>query len=689
MAGAQGHKPMANMSDLWYSIAPLRSRAFIIAAFLSIPLQVCFTFQAAPHKEPSVVVVDIAITIDHLLRDEDTDEDKKITIDDYRVGGTDRGNKQFWFQSAEGKLYEVAGTYYLSNLLQELTLEKQAGRDSASLDFHRIFESPTGRISRLIRELYWDGLLRRIDDKGIARILSDEKTSTVDGRKYVYVPYTDTIAYRYYSNLANGRPEAGITVMRLPATVTPAYVRSLDESHGLLTLSLERLSGGGYAGVPYVVPGGRFNEMYGWDSYFIALGLVNDGKVQLAKGMVDNFVYEINHYGKILNANRTYYLTRSQPPFLTSMAIAVSDALPKNSSTKRWLARVLNAAIKEYRHVWMDRDHLTSCGLSRYFDSGSGPAPEVETGHYDDVYTEFAQKHGIEVKSFVRAYTSGEIKDPELDRYFVNDRAMRESGHDTSYRLVGRCADLVTVDLNSLLFKIESDIALTINREFSGSFTTTDGVVETGAQWERRALHRRELMNQLLWNEQRGMYFDYDYVQRRQTGYVSATTFYPIWAGLASQHQADLLIRNALPLLEMPGGISGSSEESRGPLSENRKPRQWDHPYGWAPHQMLIWAGMQKYGYDSISRRLAYRWLCAMTLNAVNYNGTVTEKLDVVRRSHDVFTEYGNVGSRFAYITREGFGWSNASYQVGLRMMTPELRRNLDSLLPPEWVEIR
>ena len=124
---------------------------------------------------------------------------------------------------------------------------------------------------------------------------------------------------------------------------------------------------------PYVVPGGRFNEMYGWDSYFIQTGLLRDGETELARDMVENFLYEIEHYGQILNANRTYYLTRSQPPFLTRMILAVYE---KNKD-RAWLARTAPAVEKYYRY-WTEGDHLTpQTGLSRYFDQGFGPAPEV------------------------------------------------------------------------------------------------------------------------------------------------------------------------------------------------------------------------------------------------------------------------------------------------------------------------
>jgi alpha,alpha-trehalase len=136
----------------------------------------------------------------------------------------------------------------------------------------------------------------------------------------------------------------------------------------------------------------------------------------------------------------------------------------------------------------------------------------------------------------------------------------------------------------------------------------------------------------------------------------------------------------------MAGGIVGSTEESRGSLTSERPATQWDYPNGWAPHQMLVWQAMRNYGYTAVAERLAYRWLYTITSNAVNYNGTVPEKFDVVRRTHQVFAEYGNVGTTFSYITREGFGWTNASYQVGLSLLSAQRREQLNKLIPPEWV---
>jgi alpha,alpha-trehalase len=400
----------------------------------------------------------------------------------------------------------------------------------------------------------------------------------------------------------------------------------------------------------------------------------------------------VNHYGKVLNANRTYYLTRSQPPFLTSMALAVYERLPRDGMRKAWLRKVLGAAIREYEDVWMGPDHLTWTGLSRYYDGGIGPPPEVEPGRFDSLFALAARERlltGTGVPAAFRdAYASGRVRSPELDRYFRHDRAMRESGHDASYRVLGRCADLVTVDLNSLLYKTESDIAAILAREFDGSLEV-GGTVQRFDQWRRRAERRKEVMTRLLWNEERGMFFDFDYAGRKQLEFVSPATLYPLWAGLASRAQASRVATNAMTLLAMPGGIAGSTEESRGPITPAHPQYQWDYPFGWAPHQMIAWEGLRRYHRQALARDLAYRWLYTMTLNAWNYNGTIAEKYDVTGRSAQVFAEYGNVGTKFSYITREGFGWTNASYVIARSLLTPRQLENLNRLVPPEWLALR
>ncbi len=625
------------------------------------------------------VRVNVTKTLEDLLRDEDTDGDHKITINDSRIDGTDRGDKRFWLIASDSLRYEISGTYFLSNLLEELKLAADSGLQFASLRAERLFEKPSDRISRLIREIFWRGLTRRIDEENFLEIISDEKFKAADGYSYLYVPASDSFAVSTFEKIPLRHPDWKVRVERLPEKIVPQYVHDLAGRHGLLSLALDRSSG---RGIPFVVPGGRFNEMYGWDSYFIVLGLLQDGNVGLARSMVDNFVYEISYYGAVLNANRTYYLTRSQPPFLTSMILAVYDSLPKNSESQAWLERAARAAIREYTDVWMNSDRLTWTGLSRYFDSGAGPPPEVEPGHFREVFLRFALKHGMSEDAFARAYLAGEVRDAELDEYFVHDRCMRESGHDTSFRLEGCCADLVTVDLNSLLYRMELDIA-SIIRKLPDKFRS--GAAETPSAWEAKASWRKRLMNEYLWDEERGIFFDYNFVKKSRTGYVSATTLYPLWAGLASKQQASRVVKYALPRLTAPGGIVSSAEPSRG--SGEKPLRQWDYPYGWAPHQVLVWKGLQRYGYKSIAEDLAYRWLYTITVNAANFNGTVPEKFDVVTRSHQVFAEYGNVGTTFSYITREGFGWTNASYQLGRTILTKKRLSELNDLIPPEWLK--
>jgi alpha,alpha-trehalase len=175
-----------------------------------------------------------------------------------------------------------------------------------------------------------------------------------------------------------------------------------------------------------------------------------------------------------------------------------------------------------------------------------------------------------------------------------------------------------------------------------------------------------------------------------QTGYVSATTLYPLWALAdscdASQPPAlaaaekSLLVTNALLELEAPGGLLASARASRERFS-SEPDRQWDHPNGWAPHQMIAWRGLDAQGFREDADRLTTAWLFMLASNAVDNNGTIPEKYDVVARTHAVFSEYGNVGTDFDYIASEGFGWMNASFQVGLARLSPEGRRRLNQSL--------
>lgn len=408
------------------------------------------------------------------------------------------------------------------------------------------------------------------------------------------------------------------------------------EPHGLL-----------YLPHPYVVPGGRFNEMYGWDSFFIQIGLLLSDEIDLAKAMVDNFVYEIEHYGTILNANRSYYLTRSQPPFLTAMILGVYEETQDDA----WLESTLGA-IDAYYRFWTTEPHLAGeTGLSRYYDFGEGPAPEVVSGERD----ELGRSHYQRVKEFyalndIEAYEESLYYDRALNEltplFYKGDRSMRESGFDPSNRYGPFSVDIIhhaPVGLNALLYKMEEEAAR-IHRILER---------DTEAQrWEERAARRSDRMTEFLWDDDRGMYFDYNFREDRQSAYEFATTYYPLWVGQASLEQARRAAEK-LHLFEAPGGLLTSTNVSGS---------QWDAPFGWAPLQLIAIEGLRRYGFRADADRLAARWISLITKEFAEHN-VIVEKYDVVQRESDVES-----GIRFGYSSNEiGFGWTNAVYLALLR----------------------
>ena len=610
--------------------------------------------------------LNIAQTLTLLLRQEDTNSDKKITIDDI-------GPKVFSITSISGQNYKVKGTYFLSNLLQELVLSKRNGNEFAQVPLERIEELPTVRISRLIKDYYWLGLTRTMDKKGIQKLLLDTKNNSLNSDKLrIYIPYKDVFAFKYYQHLENSLP---IEAIALPQKITPKFVKGLNNYPGILALKLVSKNNK-ITGVPFVVPGGRFNEMYGWDSYFESIGLIIDGKKDLAKAMADNFQYEIDYYGKVLNANRSYYLTRTQPPFYTSLIQEVF----KFTRDIDWLKSHLKTAIKEYQTVWMVAGkRLTQNGLNRYFAEGIGMPPECEKGHFDSIIKPYADKHNISLEDYILKYNSGDIENKELNTYFIHDRSVRESGHDTSYRIEGICADLNPVELNALLYKYEMDFGYLTETYLNNSFESFES-----SFWYSAANKRAKRMHKYMWNEDRKQYFDFNYITKEQSYFESASNYSPLWAGIVNLETAQTMLQTLMQELKVKGGVVGSSKRSRGEISALRPERQWDYPNGWAPHQMMIWKGLLNYGFNKELQELIYRWLFMITKNAVDYNGTIPEKYNVVTGSHKVFSEYGNVGTDFEYITQEGFGWMNASYQYGLSLLQNNFRISLNNLTSPE-----
>ncbi|MBD0833484.1 trehalase family glycosidase [Aestuariibaculum sediminum] len=603
--------------------------------------------------------------IELLINQEDTTGSYTITVEDH-------GKKSLIVDNINGEPVTIEGTYYLANLLQETALLNE---ETGVVNLEHVFEAPVTRLSRVIKDYYWDKLTRSFDDDGLLEVLEDEKMQGDYLR--LYVPESDINALQFYKKKTE--KHSHVKVEAIPENISKELILALNQKPGILSLAYSQIQGHSR---PFVVPGGRFNEMYGWDSYFISLGLIIDDKFELAQSMIDNLEYQIIHYGKILNANRSYYLSRSQPPFFSSfikeMYTAYAFDLPEG-----WLKQKLCTAITEYFNVWMTKGvRLTENGLNRYFGEGQGAPSETEPGHFDAILKIYAKKHNLPLEEFKAKYDDKQLIDEDLDMYFVHDRSMRESGHDTTNRLDGCSAHLNTVDLNSLLYKYESDIAYFIEHCFDDNFTFK-GETFSSKDWYERANHRKGLMDKFMWNKEMGCYYDYNFKTQEQQPCSSASNFYPLWANLCSQEQANKLL-NHLPEIAFKGGIVSTARLVM--LPEDMPDRQWDFPFGWAPHQMLIWEGLENYDFHEKSQELIYRWLWLIVKTAVDYNGLIPEKFDVFHCTHEVNVEYGNVGTNFKYVPDGGFGWTNASFKLGVKLLDEKYIKLLNAVTDPDVI---
>jgi alpha,alpha-trehalase len=487
----------------------------------------------------------------------------------------------------------------------------------------------------------WKVLTRSNSNLAVAAV--DPKFHpAADGRWPVYISRTEDVQL-VEESLRRQMPAAGfktIEVMPLPEDLDSL------KTQGLL-----------YLPDPYVVPGGRFNEMYGWDSYFIQVGLLRDKEFAMAKNMADNFLYETRNYGKVLNANRTYYMSRSQPPFLTEMVLGVY----KKTHDRKYLEDAL-PEIQKYYRVWATEPHLTpETGLARYWDMGEGPAPEVVSAERDGQ----GRTHYELVKEYFKTH---KITDYDINQYFdratdqltplfyKGDRSMRESGFDPSNRFGPFNIDIIHYDpvcLNSLLYLTEMQTAEILD---------TLGRKDEGDTWRKKAQERGEKVNRLMWDEKDGLYYDYDFVNKRVRHYPFLTTFYPMWAGFASKEQAARVLKN-LPLFEKVGGLQTSTYVSG---------NQWDSPFGWAPLQMIAVEGLRRYGYSDDAERISMKFLSLVRKEFLR-QGYIVEKYDVVNGGSNVSAQI-----HFGYSANQaGFGWTNAVFTELYDELTPEDQKKL------------
>ena len=446
------------------------------------------------------------------------------------------------------------------------------------------------------------------------------------------------------------RAACGVEVLRLPRPI-----------HHLGEVMPQVLTRPGLLYLPnrYVVPGGRFNEMYGWDTYFILLGLVADNRVPLARGILDNFFYEIEHYGALLNANRTYFLTRSQPPLLADMIREVHqrDLAAHAPETKPWLAHAYATATADYA-LWTSPAHRAgTTGLARYFDVGEGPVLEMadDSSYYPDAIR-WMLAHKQEGAPYLVPASAGdaascdqkltavcrhaEVDGMRLSRaFYQGDRAMRESGFDTSFRFgpfSGSTEQFAPVCLNSLLVRYEHDME---------GFAKELGKPAEAATWHQHADARIAAMNRYLWSESKGEFVDYNFVTGQQSGYLYSTVFYPLWAGIATPAQATR-IEHAFPALDLPHGLAMSGDVSG---------MQWDRPFGWAPEVWFAVQGLRDFGFTADADHLAQQFRSVVLTN-YQRDGTIREKYDVETGSSEVRLAAGYRANGV------GFGWTNGVY---------------------------
>ncbi|MFT4666968.1 MAG: alpha,alpha-trehalase [Polaribacter sp.] len=380
---------------------------------------------------------------------------------------------------------------------------------------------------------------------------------------------------------------------------------------------------------PYLVPGGRFNEIYYWDSFFTMLGLKIHNRWDIIEGMIQNFSWFIDNIGFIPNGNRSYFLSRSQPPFFAMMVSLL--AKEKGDAV---LVKYLPQLKKEYA-FWMNGqvqlsdtnqafEHVVKLKggvLNRYYDRSPLPRQEM---HKDDAElieesTRESQKLCLDIRSACESgwdFTS---------RWFDNEQEL--STINTS--------EIIPVDLNCLLYILEQTIAkacrLSNDMEESKSFLA-------------KADKRKELIQKYCWNSETGFFHDYQFVQSKRTAVISAAGVYPLCFNIATKEQAAQVAENITTHLLFEGGVACT------PITSGQ---QWDSPNGWAPLQWMTVAGLEAYGFDKEALTVAERWT---SLNEKVYQNTgkFMEKYNVVDLSLDA--------GGGEYPVQDGFGWSNGVY---------------------------
>ncbi|SFU91241.1 alpha,alpha-trehalase [Halomonas korlensis] len=381
---------------------------------------------------------------------------------------------------------------------------------------------------------------------------------------------------------------------------------------------------------PYLIPGGRFDEIYYWDSYFIMLGLEESNRHDLACNLVHNLAHLIREYGHVPNGNRTYYLTRSQPPMFSSMVQRLAERHDRDA-----YRRFLPELEKEYAY-WMDGEDTLPRGqahrrlvrlddgtlLNRYWDDLCIPRQE---SHHEDMGTAAeSQRPHMDVWRNLRAATES--------GWDYSSRWLAENGNDDDNALhTIRTVDILPVDLNTLLHHLEKTLA---------KAHQSNGNTEQAQSYRDRAQARYQAIQQIFWDGERGHFADYLWAEGTPTRSVNGAMVFPLYYGIATPHQAEQVARVLERDLLQPGGLAATNQESG---------QQWDAPNGWAPLQWIAISGLRDYVEHDLARTIAERWVTT-NLQRYSLENKLLEKYDVYTNQH---------ASGGEYPAQDGFGWTN------------------------------
>jgi len=392
----------------------------------------------------------------------------------------------------------------------------------------------------------------------------------------------------------------------------------------------------------YVVPGGRFREIYYWDSYFTMLGLQVSNRPELIQAMVDNFTYLINSIGHIPNGNRSYYISRSQPPFYAFMLRVLAEV-----KGKEILKNYAPALQKEYS-FWMDGQQNLSPAqntyrrvvrlpdgsiLNRYWDDDPTPRPEA---YKEDV--QLARESGREPQEVYRHLKAAAESGWDFSSRWLADGKTLKTIHTT---------DIIPVDLNALLYHLEITLAemaaLNNNKKEQKSYL-------------QRAAKRKKALLKYTWNKQENYFVDYDFVAGKTTGVASLAAVYPLYVGLAKRSQAAAVARRLKKDFLQPGGLV---------TTRNATGEQWDSPNGWAPLQWLAIQGLRAYGHQELADQIANNWI-RLNTDVYKRTGKLVEKYNV--------TDLSLRAGGGEYPLQDGFGWTNGVL-LKLLSLQPELQK--------------